>query len=83
MRTSERGEKGVYIFFDDKNWRRERRFLELDYECLDTPRGAMANGVAGGQQAVGPPQAPPGGRLLAGVETGQGGGVGSSGIPGA
>lgn len=44
----DRGERGVYIFFDALNWRRERRLLELDYESLDPPR------VVGGAGGAGP-----------------------------
>ncbi|KAF2484905.1 hypothetical protein BDY17DRAFT_247985 [Neohortaea acidophila] len=40
--------RGVYIFFDAMNWRRERRLLELDYESLDPPR------VVGGAGGAGP-----------------------------
>ena len=71
IRTSERGEKGAYIFFDAMNWRRERRFLELDYEHLDPARvSAMPNGAP---PAIGAPS-----RLASDV-----GQVGSSQIPSA
>jgi len=35
QRISERSERGVYIFFDASNWRRERREFVLDYGELD------------------------------------------------
>ena len=83
MRTSPNGEKGVYIFFDAMNWRRERKYLDLDYESLDTTRAAMPNGVAGGGGPAPPPLAHGLGRLQTGVEVGGQGGVGSSQIPSA
>ena len=47
VRLSERTEKGVYVFFDAMNWRRERRTFDLDYDQLDSSRlGAMPS-VAG------------------------------------
>ncbi|KAK5167064.1 transcriptional regulator [Saxophila tyrrhenica] len=80
IRTSERGEKGVYVFFDAMNWRRERRVLELDYEHLDPARVAtMPPGLGGvGAQGV---QGQGQGRVQ-GVEMG-GVGQGSSLVPGA
>jgi CCR4-NOT transcription complex subunit 2 len=69
IRLSENVEKGVYVFFDARNWRRERRWLDLDYRELDSGRvTAMPNGVGVG----GPVQ----GR----VHTGDLQSVGSSGI---
>ena len=47
IRKSERVEQGVFVFFDAMNWRRERRWLDLDYESLDPPR--IAAGINGGQ----------------------------------
>lgn len=76
IRTGERAEKGVYVFFDAMNWRRERRWLELDYDHLDP--GRMMPATTG---------VPP--RLQAGAELGMGnsghvgGVVGSSQIPSA
>lgn len=35
VRQSERTERGVYVFFDAANWRRERREFVLEYEQLD------------------------------------------------
>lgn len=77
IRTSERGEKGVYVFFDAMNWRRERRVLELDYDHLDPVRVAiMGNGV---HPANGAPA-----RVMSEVGgVGQASGQGSSQIPGA
>jgi CCR4-NOT transcription complex subunit 2 len=79
VRLGERGEKGVYVFFDAMNWRRERRWLDLDYEHLDPPRGsAMVNGAAPviggpvGRRLDGAGQVPPDGM-----------GAGSASIPGA
>lgn len=84
----------MYIFFDALNWRRERRFLDLDYESLDAGRVVapasvpMVNGNGDGSGL------PPGssssvaagvgglGRLSTG-ELGQQSGVGSSQIPSA
>ncbi|KAK3696869.1 transcriptional regulator [Vermiconidia calcicola] len=80
IKTSERGEKGVYVFFDAMNWRRERRWLELDYEYLETGRvgaGVGASGNGNGSVGVGERRLQTGG----GGEGGRG--VGSSQIPGA
>lgn len=74
VRKSERVESGVYVFFDAMNWRRERRYLDLDYDQLDTPRVApMPNGNG---PALGGP-----GRV--GSDMAQQGGVGSSQVPSA
>lgn len=73
IRKSDRVEQGVYVFFDAMNWRRERRYLDLDYESLDPPRVAAINGAGpalGGH-----------GRLM--TEVNQQSGVGSSQIPSA
>ena len=72
-RKSERVEQGVYIFFDAMNWRRERRYLDLDYESLDPPRVAAINGA--GPTLAGPA------RLMTDVS--QQSGIGSSQIPSA
>ncbi|KAI4716542.1 hypothetical protein E4T48_07221 [Aureobasidium sp. EXF-10727] len=40
LRVSERSERGVYIFFDANNWRRERREFVLNYDHLDQRHGA-------------------------------------------
>lgn len=34
QRIDDRSERGVYVFFDEKNWRRERREITLDYDHL-------------------------------------------------
>jgi len=97
VRMGDRTERGVYVFFDAMNWRRERREFILDYEQLDQRlNSGMPNGIAGG--AVGPPPAlggpqgvgagvGAGGSVVGGQPgggAGGGGGVGgSSQIPGA
>jgi len=59
IQISEHTERGVYVFFDAMNWRRERREFILDYEQLYHRHGsAMANGAGagpalGGSQSVG------------------------------
>ncbi|KAI5235682.1 hypothetical protein E4T43_09124 [Aureobasidium subglaciale] len=40
IRVSERSERGMYIFFDANNWRRERRDFVLNYDHLDQRHGA-------------------------------------------
>lgn len=40
IRVSERSERGVYIFFDAINWRRERREFVLNYDHLDQRHGS-------------------------------------------
>ncbi|KAF2149958.1 hypothetical protein K461DRAFT_281208 [Myriangium duriaei CBS 260.36] len=35
LRITERSERGVYVFFDAMNWRRERREFILNYDHLD------------------------------------------------
>lgn len=45
-RLTERSERGIYIFFDHLNWRRERRELQLDYDQLDNRQVGQPNGVA-------------------------------------
>lgn len=47
VRVAERVERGVYVFFDPTNWRRERREFTLDYDQLDFRIGAQ-------QPAAGP-----------------------------
>lgn len=76
IRTSERGEKGVYVFFDAMNWRRERRWLELDYEHLDVGRVGLPVAGLGRVQTGGVGE-------VGGNVGGQASGVGSSGIPSA
>ena len=46
IRIDEHTERGVYVFFDAGNWRRERREFILDYDQLDhrAVSGALANG---------------------------------------
>lgn len=76
VRLGDRTERGVYIFFDAPNWRRERREFVLDYEQLDhrhTSPVGMTNGAA----------APPGPSIGATQIGTQPSGIGSSGIPGA
>lgn len=34
VRINERSERGVYIFFEEKDWRRVRREFTLDYDSL-------------------------------------------------
>lgn len=63
VRMSERSERGVYIFFDHLNWRRERREVLLDYDSLDSrqvgqPNGAAVNAMGGA--GSGTFSAPPG-----------------------
>ena len=62
------------MFFDAMNWRRERRYLELDYEHLDPARVSTIPNGAG--PAIGGPS-----RLAS--DLGQQSGVGSSQIPSA
>lgn len=54
VRVGDRTERGVYVFFDAMNWRRERREFILDYEQLDHRH----QGNVGGAGVSGPP--PPG-----------------------
>ena len=75
IRKSERIEHGVYIFFDAMNWRRERRFLDLDFEHLEAPRITTIPTVA--EPGLGGPP----GRLA--TDMAQHAGVGSSQIPSA
>jgi len=81
VRVSERVERGVYVFFDVMNWRRERREFVLNYDELDQ-RFAMGNAI---QVSNGGPVMPPGGAALGNVPSGavSQSGMGSSGIPGA
>jgi CCR4-NOT transcription complex subunit 2 len=83
VRVSERVERGVYVFFDVMNWRRERREFVLNYDELDQ-RFAMGNAI---QVSNGGPVMPPGGGggALGSVPSGavSQSGMGSSGIPGA
>jgi CCR4-NOT transcription complex subunit 2 len=49
VRLTDRTERGIYIFFEPNNWRRERREIILDYDQLDQrqvdrPTGAQING---------------------------------------
>ena len=81
IRKSDRIEYGVYVFFDAMNWRKERRYLDLDFEQLDPPRVStgvgMPNGVAGAAPGLG-------GVQRVGSELGSAGGLGgSSQVPGA
>nr|POE54458.1 isoform 5 of ccr4-not transcription complex subunit 2 [Quercus suber] len=41
VRVAERVERGVYVFFDPTNWRRERREFTLDYDQLDFRSGVQ------------------------------------------
>ena len=81
VRLGERGEKGVYVFFDAMNWRRERRWLELDYEHLDPARESSLVNGAGLAVGGGVGQGMPVGRRLEG-QVGEGTGAGSASIPG-
>lgn len=77
VRMTDRGEKSVYVFFDAMNWRRERRWLDLEYDHLESMRGpAMVNGGAPGMGG-------PVGRRVDGAGQAQDIGAGSSSIPGA
>ncbi|KAK4926511.1 hypothetical protein LTR28_012137 [Elasticomyces elasticus] len=40
VQVGERTERGVYVFFDALNWRRERREYILNYDDLDQRHGA-------------------------------------------
>lgn len=46
-------ERGVYIFFDVMNWRRERREFVLAYEELDQRVGPGLGMVGAGQAGIG------------------------------
>lgn len=51
QRINERSERGVYVFFEASNWRRERREFLLDYEELENkviPNMAPGMGLLGG-----------------------------------
>ncbi|KAF2217647.1 hypothetical protein CERZMDRAFT_30541 [Cercospora zeae-maydis SCOH1-5] len=52
IRINERSERGVYIFFEEKDWRRERREFTLDYDSLYVtnlmPTAASAGAYGGG-----------------------------------
>ncbi|GAB7362984.1 hypothetical protein MBLNU230_g3279t1 [Neophaeotheca triangularis] len=52
VRMSQHTEKGVYIFFDAMNWRRERREFVLDWEQLDD-RGVGGGSGSGSGSAAG------------------------------
>ncbi|CZT17674.1 uncharacterized protein RCC_03511 [Ramularia collo-cygni] len=63
QRIDERSERGIYIFFDPVNWRRERREHTLDYDALDNrqPSGVAINAInAMGVGGSGNFSAPPG-----------------------
>ena len=77
LRTGEKTERGVYIFFNATNWRRERREIVLDYEQLDTRTVPVPapSAVVGGQSGM----AGGGGNGSVGRPSG----VGSSQVPGA
>lgn len=82
IQISNRQERGVYVFFDVLNWRRERREFVLNYDELDH-RFAMGGAIT---VPTGGPVMPPraeGGALAGRGEQGQIEGRGSSGIPGA
>lgn len=85
IRKSERVEQGVYVFFDAMNWRRERRYLDLDYDSLDPPRVAAAPMNGGGPLTLGAQGQVMQGRLMGAdmMGAGQQTGVGSSQIPSA
>ena len=72
---SDRVEHGVYVFFNAMHWRRERRYLDLDYESLDPPRVAAIPNGAG--PALGGPN------RLGTADVGQQSGVGSNSVPNA
>lgn len=81
MRISERSERGVYVFFEASNWRRERREFLLDYEELENK---VIPGVAPGMGLVGGPVGAGGGGGGGMQVQGPGGqGQGSSQVPGA
>ncbi|PPJ52673.1 hypothetical protein CBER1_10566 [Cercospora berteroae] len=51
IRINERSERGVYIFFEEQDWKRERREFTLDYDSLYVTNlmpTAAAAGVYGG-----------------------------------
>ncbi|KAF2725717.1 hypothetical protein K431DRAFT_214643 [Polychaeton citri CBS 116435] len=86
-RLGDRGERGIFIFFDAANWRRERREFVLNYEELDTRLAggvpaaitAMTGSAAG--MSAGPMGAA--GAPLPGVGGSGASGIGSSGVGGA
>lgn len=58
VRLDERSERGVYIFFDHNNWRRQRREFTLHYDelhvnTLPAAVGGATNGSAAAGQAGG------------------------------
>jgi CCR4-NOT transcription complex subunit 2 len=59
VRVSDRCERGVYIFFDHENWRRERKEFTLHYDELHVntlptaPPGVNGTGQAGGFSGMG------------------------------
>lgn len=83
IRMSDSSERGVYIFFDHQNWRRERREVLLDYESLDLRQvgqptnGAAVNSTMGGAGSAGTFSAPPPGMGMSGS-----GAVASQGVAG-
>ena len=81
IRISERSERGVYVFFDARNWRRERREFMLDYEQLENK---VIPGMTPGMGLLGGPVGGGGGGSVMGGQGGLGqGGQGSSQVPGA
>ena len=84
-RMGDHSERGVYIFFEASNWRRERREFLLDYEELENK---IIPGVAPGMVMSGGPMGVAGSVVSGGVQgMGQGQGLGqamgSSQVPGA
>lgn len=68
VRVAERVERGVYVFFDPTNWRRERREFTLDYDQLDFRQGVQQPGPGGnGAQQGNSAQGHPG--MMGGVGT--------------
>ena len=47
IKISDKQERGMYIFFDVNNWRRERREVLLNYDHLDTRYSLLSTAAAG------------------------------------
>ena len=82
QQISSRQERGVYVFFDVLNWRRERREFMLNYDELDH-RFAMGGAITVGQMQGGPVMPLQQGNGLGGAPPQGVEGRGSSGVPGA